>query len=93
MLSYFLMTKIPPASRVDVAMLAIDGPANPWKQLLIHRRPLYRGTDPLISIQRQTIAAPGLAIPAAQLSTPTPMVPFRVPYFHRQVLLHSSIWS
>ncbi|KAG6394567.1 hypothetical protein SASPL_145156 [Salvia splendens] len=36
---YFLINKTPLDTRVDVAMLAIDGPAKPWKQLLVRRCP------------------------------------------------------
>ncbi|KAG6394568.1 hypothetical protein SASPL_145157 [Salvia splendens] len=36
---YFLVNKTSSDRRVDVAMLAIDGPAKPWKQLLVRRCP------------------------------------------------------
>ncbi|KAG6434476.1 hypothetical protein SASPL_106113 [Salvia splendens] len=36
---YFLLNKTPSDRRVDFAMPAIDGPAKPWKQLLVHRCP------------------------------------------------------
>ncbi|XP_042058544.1 uncharacterized protein LOC121802920 isoform X1 [Salvia splendens] len=36
---YFLINKTSSDRRVDVAMLAIEGPAKPWKQLLVRRCP------------------------------------------------------
>ena len=38
-IQYFFLNKTPLDRRVDLAMIAINGPTKPWKQLLVRRCP------------------------------------------------------